>query len=47
MTWRLFKTAMQRGAYRVQFLQSLPLIALLQTVWALGEFVGYATSDPG
>ena len=47
MTWRLFKTAFQRGAYKGRFVAALPLIVVLQTVWALGEFTGYVTADPG
>ena len=47
MTARLAKTAFQRGRYKSQFLRALPLIVVLQTCWALGEFVGYATADPG
>jgi GT2 family glycosyltransferase len=47
MTWRLFKTAFQRGAYKTQFVRALPLILLLQSVWAVGELVGYVTADPG
>lgn len=47
MTWRLAKTALQRGAYKMQFVRALPLIVLLQSVWAVGEFIGYITADPG
>jgi hypothetical protein len=47
MTWRVITVAMRRGGYRGQLVQSLPLIVLLQSVWALGEFVGYLTADPG
>jgi hypothetical protein len=47
MTWRLAKTAFQRGRFVSRFLRALPLILLLQTVWAAGELVGYATADPG
>lgn len=47
MTWRLASTAFRRGAHRAQFLKALPLIVLLHTVWAFGEFVGYVTADPG
>lgn len=47
MTWRLARTAFQRGAHKGRFVAALPLIALLQLFWALGEFVGYVTADPG
>jgi GT2 family glycosyltransferase len=47
MTWRLARTAFQRGRHKGKFLACTPLIAVLQTVWAFGEFVGYLTADPG
>lgn len=47
MTARLARTAFGRGAHKGRFLAALPLIALLQCVWALGEFVGYVSADPG
>lgn len=47
MTARLAQTAFTRGAYRGKFVAVLPLIVLLQLFWALGEFIGYVTADPG
>jgi hypothetical protein len=47
MTWRLAVTAFQRGRWRGRFVASLPLILLLQAIWAAGELVGYVTSNPG
>ncbi|MBL8804851.1 MAG: glycosyltransferase [Planctomycetes bacterium] len=47
MTARLARTAFGRGAHKGRFVAALPLIALLQCVWALGEFVGYVSADPG
>lgn len=47
MTWRLAKTAFARGSHRAQFIRALPLIVILHTVWAFGEWVGYVTADPG
>lgn len=47
MTWRTAKTAFQRGRYTGKFVASLPLIVLLQSVWAAGELAGYLTADPG
>jgi hypothetical protein len=47
MTLRLAKTAFQRGKHKSRFVQALPLILLLQTIWGVGEFVGYVTADPG
>ncbi len=46
MTGRLASTALQRGRWKGRFLACLPLILLLQTWWAAGEFVGYVTADP-
>jgi hypothetical protein len=47
MTWRLAVTAFRRGRWRGRFVACLPLILLLQGVWAVGELVGYVTSNPG
>ena len=47
MTWRVTRTALDRGRHRRRFVEVLPLILLLHAVWALGEFVGYVTADPG
>jgi GT2 family glycosyltransferase len=47
MTLRLARTAFARGRHVGRFVAALPLIALLQAVWALGELVGYVTADPG
>lgn len=47
MTARLARTALQRGRHTAKFFASLPLIVVLQAVWAAGEFVGYVTADPG
>ncbi len=46
MTWRLFDVTRRRGRHLARFLRALPLILLLQTRWALGELVGYATASP-
>jgi len=47
MTWRVTRTALDRGRHRKRLVEVLPLILLLHAVWALGEFVGYLTADPG
>lgn len=47
MTWRLARTAFSRGAHKGRFVAALPLIVLLQLFWAVGEFVGYVSADPG
>jgi len=47
MTWRVTRTALDRGRHRKRLVEVLPLILLLHAVWALGEFVGHVTADPG
>jgi GT2 family glycosyltransferase len=47
MTWRIAVTTARRGRHMPRFFSCLPLILLLQMVWAAGEFVGYVTADPG
>ncbi len=47
MTWRLAKDAIQRRRHAGRFVTCLPLILVLESVWAWGEFVGYLTADPG
>jgi len=47
MTWRVTRTALERGHHRQRLLETLPLIILLHAVWALGELVGYTTAHPG
>lgn len=43
MTGRLLALAQQRRTHLGTFLRVLPLVFLLQTAWACGEFVGYVT----
>jgi hypothetical protein len=47
MTWRVTKTTFERGRYKRRLIAALPLIAVLHALWGIGEFVGYATADPG
>ena len=47
LTSRLASTTFARGRHTGRFVRCLPHILLLQSVWALGELVGYATADPG
>jgi hypothetical protein len=46
MTGRLARTTLSRVGPRGRFLQTLPLIFVLQGVWAIGELVGYVTARP-
>ncbi len=43
LTLRLGRIAFSRGRSRAKFAACLPLVFLLNLVWAYGEFVGYAT----
>jgi len=43
LTMRLGRVAFARGKFRGKFLAVLPLVFLLNMVWAYGEFVGYVT----
>jgi hypothetical protein len=50
LTWRLVSGVRSRaldGATKRCFAAALPWILLLNSFWALGEFVGYLTGDPG
>jgi len=47
LTLRLLRGTLARKRDIGRFLACLPLVFLLQLGWAFGEFVGYATGDPG
>lgn len=47
MTLRIVRVTMERGRHVGRMFAVLPIIAALQSVWALGELVGYITADPG
>jgi hypothetical protein len=46
LTFRLIRKACSDGQHLGEFLPSLPHVALLNSVWASGEFVGYMTGRP-
>jgi len=46
LTFRLIRKAFSGGQHLGEFLPALPHIALLTSVWASGEFVGYVTGRP-
>jgi hypothetical protein len=46
-TWRMARGVVRRRRTVGKFLTALPLIVLLETAWALGEFTGYLTGRPG
>jgi len=47
LTLRIVRGVAKRGKLSGRFVAALPVIFTLQTLWAVGEFVGYATRDPG
>lgn len=47
MTARIIRLTLARGKHTGQMFRALPHIALLQSMWAVGELVGYVTADPG
>jgi len=47
LTLRVFKHAWPRPRYRGPFLRSVFHVALLNSVWCFGEFVGYTTGRAG
>lgn len=47
LTARIVRGALARKRGLGRFLFALPIVFLLQAVWAWGEFVGYLTKDPG
>jgi hypothetical protein len=47
LTWRLLRGTLSKGRGTARFLACLPLVFVLQTVWAAGECAGYATGEPG
>lgn len=47
LSTRLAAGVIQRRRHRARFLAALPLVFLLNGLWALGELVGYVTGNPG
>lgn len=47
MIARVARNLFGRGRYRLPFVRALPALALINTVWILGECVGYLTASPG
>jgi GT2 family glycosyltransferase len=47
LTLRLVRASFAKKRELGRFLTCLPLVFLLQVAWALGEFAGYTTGDPG
>lgn len=47
LTWRIAKHRLSTRRFLGSLFSALPLILLLQTIWALGEFVGYITGHTG
>lgn len=47
LTYRIAAGVLRRRRGVGKFFLAFPVIMLLQGFWALGEFMGYATADPG
>ena len=47
LTWRVMARALGTRRHLSQIVLALPLIGLLETLWSIGEFVGYATGRTG
>jgi hypothetical protein len=46
LSWRIVLQSLHRRRYLSRLLLSLPLIVALETIWSLGECVGYVTGRP-
>jgi FkbM family methyltransferase len=46
LVFRVARTVFGRGRHRLQFLRSLPQLALVTSAWMGGEMVGYLTARP-
>jgi GT2 family glycosyltransferase len=46
MTGRIIQITNDRGRFRAELRRAVPSIVVLQTMWAIGEFVGYVTASP-
>jgi len=44
LPWRQFRMSWKRGAHRGAFLRCLPVLLLMDLVWAAGETTGYLTA---
>ena len=47
LTWRIANNGVSKRRCLGSLVSTLPLIFLLQTIWAFGEFVGYVTGTTG
>ncbi len=47
LLWRVVSRALRNRSHLSRFVLALPLIALLETIWSIGEFVGYSTGRTG
>jgi hypothetical protein len=47
LTFRVLAGGLSRRRHSSRLLLALPLIAALETIWSVGEFVGYVTGNPG
>jgi hypothetical protein len=47
LLWRTVRRVLARGRCRRELSRALPLLALCQAAWAVGELLGYAVGDGG
>ena len=47
LCWRVVSRALRTRRHLSRLVLALPLIALLQAIWSIGEFAGYATGRTG
>ena len=47
LTWRIFRLGLNKRRNLGRLLTALPLVALLQTFWSVGECIGYVTGRTG
>lgn len=45
LTWRVVTTTLGRGRHGRRLMACLPIVILLESVWTLGECVGYVTAE--
>ena len=47
LTWRIFKLGLNKRRNLGRLFAALPVVALLQTFWSVGECIGYVTARTG
>ena len=47
LTWRVVSGGVRKRRHLGRLISALPMIALLESIWSIGEFVGYVTGRAG